>query len=127
MHRRDDGPQCLSITPRGAGPARRGTVEGDTITMPIPITVKFDAVAGYPGFDPACEVGYSENLYTGDYDAETGVVVLETGSDNPVPAATGCGTWTGAINAALGLPGTGAGRLVVTVRDEAGNSPRLGP
>jgi hypothetical protein len=122
----DDGPQCVSITPRGAGPARRGTIEGDTITMPIPITVKLDAVTGYPGFDPACEVGYSENIYTGDYDADTGVVVLETDpAANPVPAATGCGDWTDAINGALGLPGTGAGRLVVTVLDEAGDPPRF--
>jgi hypothetical protein len=93
--------------------------------MPIPITVKFDAVTGYAGFDPVCEIGYSENLYTGPYDAETGVVVLETGPDNPAPAATGCGAWTDTINAALGLPGTGAGRLVITVRDEAGRFPRV--
>jgi len=121
----DAEPQCLSITPRGAGPARRGTIEGTTITMPIPITVKFDAVAGYPGFDPACEVGYSENVYSGEYDEDTGVVVLETGPDNPVPAATDCGAWTDAINGALGLPGVGFGRLVVTVLDEAGDPPRI--
>ena len=123
----EDGPWCLLISPRGAGPARRGSIEGHRITLPIPMTIKFDAVTGYPGFDPRCEVGYTENVYVGeDYDPETGVVVLETDADNAAPAATDCGEWTDAINSAIGLPGVGHSKLVITLRNEVGETPQLG-
>lgn len=115
---------CVLVSPRGAGPARRGRVDGDRVTLPIPLTVKFDAVTGYPGFDPRCEVGYTENVYVDeDYDRKTGVAVLEIGDDNPAPAARNCGDWTSALNSALGLPGAARSKLIVTLRNDAGDAP----
>ena len=116
---------CLNIVPQGTGPVREGIMTHDLVAFAIPMTIKFDLISGYPGFDPRCEIPYTENVYVGeDYDTETGVVVFETLPSNRAPAIENCGDWTGLLNAVLGLPATARSTLVVTMKNEAGEPVR---
>ena len=116
---------CLDIVPQGAGPVREGIFTPDGVVIAIPMTIKFDLISGYPGYDPACSVGYADNVYVADdYDESTGRLTLKTIDYNPVPAMTNCGDWTSLFNAVLGLPGRGHSELVVTLTDEAGEHPQ---
>lgn len=117
---------CLNIQPHGAGPVREGIATRDHVVVAIPMTIKFDLISGYPGWDDRCEIPYTENVYVGDgYDEETGIVVLESAAYNPAPAIENCGDWTDLLNAVLGLPGTGHSTLVVEMRNAAGEVPRI--
>lgn len=116
---------CLNIVPQGSGPVVEGVLTHDLVVLAIPMTIKFDLISGYPGFDPACSVGYAHNLYAADdYDQDTGRLTLKTIPTNPVPAMDNCGDWTGLLNAVLGLPGTGHSELAVTLTDASGDHPR---
>ena len=119
---------CLNIVPQGSGPVREGIFSPDLVAIAIPMTIKFDLISGYPGYDPDCSVDYAENVYVADdYDQDTGRLTLKTIAYNPVPAMTNCGDWTSLFNAVLGLPGTGRSELVVTLTNEAGEHPRHRP
>lgn len=117
---------CLEIQPKGAGPVREGVVTPDLVVVPIPMTIDFDLISGYPGFDDRCAVGYTENIYFAeDYDEETGRLTLRTVPENPVPAIANCGQWTDLLNSVLGLPGTGRSELIVTMENADGETPRV--
>lgn len=119
---------CLNIVPQGTGPVREGIVTPDLAVLAIPMTIHFELISGYPGYDPACEVGYTENIYLADdYDESTGHLTLRTIPSNPAPAMTNCGDWTGLLNQVLGLPGTGHSELIVTLTDTTGAHPRFIP
>jgi hypothetical protein len=116
---------CTGITLRGAGPSRRGFINGSRVTIPIPITIKLDALTGFPGFDPNCEIPHIESVFTGDdYDEATGTVTLTT-SNVPVAPAADCGPWTDQINAVLGLPTVGRSVIELTIVNESGEPIQL--
>jgi hypothetical protein len=123
-----NGPElwCLNIIPQGTGPVREGIVTPELDAIAIPMTIRFELISGYPGYDPACEVGYTENVYVADdYDETTGRLTMRTIPWNPAPAMTNCGDWTGLFNTVLGLPGTGHSELIVTLTDATGAHPRF--
>jgi hypothetical protein len=112
---------CLAVTLHGSGPALDGKIQGRHVELPIPITIKFDALSGFPGLDPACETGHITAPFTGDdYDEATGRVTLHV-EGQVVPRLTNCGDWTEGLNAVLGLPALGRSTLVGTFLDEHGH------
>jgi hypothetical protein len=118
-------PWCTGITLRGAGPARRGSITRDTLTLPIPITIEMVGLSGFPTpLGPDCVIPYIDSVFTGSYDEDTGVAELSV-SDVSVERAPDCGAWTEAINGTLGLPTTGRSALVVSLRNDAGDPVRF--
>ena len=112
---------CLAVTLRGAGPERQGSINGSHVELPIPITLKFDAVVGFPGFDPACASDYIDAPFSGDnYDEATGQVTVRV-ENQRVLALTNCGDWTEVLNQVLGLPTVGQSTLELTLLDADGD------
>jgi hypothetical protein len=116
---------CTGITLRGAGPSRRGRITGSRVTIPIPITIKLDALTGFPGFDSDCEIPYIDSVFSGaNYDETAGTVRLAT-SDVPVAPAADCGPWTEQVNAVLGLPTVGRSVIELTITNHNGDPIQL--
>lgn len=117
---------CLLVSPRGAGPLQRGEVRAGGTELPLPLTIKLDAIAGYPGFDPRCEIGYTEHVYVAEvFDPAAGTVVFESARESEAPALRHCGEWTDFLNEALGLPAAVESRLVVSIRNDVGEAPQF--
>jgi hypothetical protein len=116
---------CTGITLRGAGPRRLGRITGSSVTIPIPITIKLDALTGFPGFDSDCEIPYIDSVFSGrNDDANAGTVRLAT-RDVPVAAAADCGPWTDQVNAVLGLPTVGRSVIELTIANANGDPIQL--
>lgn len=111
---------CLQLTLAGVSGSKTGSVGAGGLTLPTSLEVQIDAATGFAGLGADCEIGPIEAGFVADsYNETTGESqYLET--DASVPAATGCGDWTGVINDYLGLPATGNAVLETTILNSNG-------
>jgi hypothetical protein len=114
-------PWCTGITLRGSGAPRWGSIDEDSIMIPLPITIELEAVSGFPsGYGPDCVLPHMDAVFEGSYDPATGAVALAVDAV-PVGAAPDCGAWTDAVNGALGVPTLGRSQATGTLLDADGD------
>jgi len=84
--------RCTRLRFTGSSwPVGEGIFTPDLDAIGIPMTIRFELISGYPGYDPACEVSYTENVYVADdYDEATGRLTMRTIPWPPAPAMTNC-------------------------------------
>lgn len=115
-----EGVGCVGLTVTGVGTGQTGTVGAEGITMPMTISIKMVALTGFAGLGNDCAITpITGSYFSGAYDAVSGAARMEL-NDASIPAAADCGSWTGAINAYLGLPTLGNSILETTVLDPNG-------
>lgn len=117
------GVWCLGVTLVGFGSSQTGTFNGSTneITINLPLTMKLVGLVGFSGLPSTCEISPIDATFVGDdYNTTTGETTLRA-IDVDVPAATGCGSYDGAINGHAALPGEADIILNTTILDGSGN------
>jgi hypothetical protein len=114
---------CLAITVKGAGGERQGSINGTRVRLPLPVTLKFDAVTGFPGLNPLCESDYINGPYAGDpYDPATGNVTEQAAHETWL-ALTNCDPYNDTLNTLLGLPSDSESTLQWTLRNNDTGEP----
>jgi hypothetical protein len=113
---------CVAITVKGTGGERQGSINGTRVRLPLPVTLKIDAVTGFPGFDPRCESDYINGPYAGEgYDQATGNVTEQVAHETWL-ALTNCGFYNATLNTLLGLPAESQSTLNWTLRNASGDT-----
>jgi hypothetical protein len=115
---------CLSVTLKGAGGERQGSIrtDGNRVRLPLPATLKFDAVTGFPGLPATCETDYINGPYAGEgYDEATGNITEQVAHET-WPALTTCGSYNATLNTLLGLPAESQSTLNWTLRNASGQT-----
>lgn len=112
---------CLTNTAVGVGSPQVGSISSSSVTIPMSIVIELDAAVGFPGLDSGCHIGPIEFTLTGNsYDTTTGETTISaTGAE--VPETTSCGSYNGAFNSGLGLPGTSNMTINATILNGTGN------
>jgi hypothetical protein len=113
---------CVAVTMKGSGGERQGSVNGTRVRLPLPATLKINAVTGFPGIDPLCETDYINGPYAGEgYDEATGNITEQVAHET-WPALTNCGPYNDMLDTFLGLPAESQSTLNWTLKNASGET-----
>lgn len=118
------GVWCMGVTLHGTGGVQTGSIDSESqqITLPMPMVIELDALAGFPGLDSDCHIGPINSILVADnYNLTTGEAGLAV-ADSAVPAISGCGgDYDTLLNSFLSLPGQADIDVLTTILNGDGD------